>query len=153
MHQLWEKSSWAEIHGLLATTSHPGLSVALEDFIAAIGPILSDQGSRTRSAILAGLGRAFIKLFHFFVDLYVPDTPLDPAVSRQCEHAFWSAESENLSEQLTLHTELERRTTSNQVNGVVNYLRADLEEAHRNLCTDHEEANATSRSVARLREY
>ncbi|VDB91850.1 unnamed protein product [Peniophora sp. CBMAI 1063] len=152
MRQLLAASSWVELGSLLATTSHPGLRTALEAFIPTVSSILSAHGTETRPSVLSSHARAFIQFFYLFTAMYIPDTPLDPAISQQCEDAYWLAESDELKAQLSLHAELERRTTGNESNGVMDYLKADLEVTHPHLRKDAA-ANVTPRPIARLREY
>ncbi|KZV73642.1 hypothetical protein PENSPDRAFT_268056 [Peniophora sp. CONT] len=151
--ELLGASSWTQLRGLLAATSHPGLSAALDALMTSVNNVLSTSSSQTQSSVLSRLGHEFIRLFYVFVGLYVPDTPLDPAVAQQCEDAYWSTESDGLSAQLALHAEFERRTTSNSSNGVMEYLGTDLDVARRHLRIGGENDTPASRPVARLREY
>jgi len=60
------------------------------------------------------------------MDLFAPDTPVDPAAVQTCTAERWQREEEFLRLQLELHQLLEQFTTGNGHNDVTHYLRAML---------------------------
>src|ERR1700761_2066020 len=112
-------SSLADIQQLLHDNSRSNLPPALMPLFGSIEALLIPK---PRLLWIASLGQAFIDLFHVFIELYVPNMALDPAVIQRCEEEFWVSEDSSISSQLHLEIELERRWTGNATNSVVSYL-------------------------------
>lgn len=103
--------------------------------------------------ILRNLGVSWIALSRFFLDLYIPDTPLDPAASQSSRSKFWGAELASLSHELELETNLERRISGNVTNGTINYLDEQLRDIRERLRHMPYVPRTAGRDVFRLREF
>ena len=83
------------------------------------------KASTYRSKI-ASLGLLWVGVGSMIMDLFTPDTPVDPAAVQTCTAERWQREAEFLRLQLKLHQELEQFTTGNGHNDVTHYLQAML---------------------------
>ncbi|KAI0314077.1 hypothetical protein OF83DRAFT_1165344 [Amylostereum chailletii] len=140
-----------DILDVLRRSSHPRFGPAVDQFVGIT--ITTLVASQTRPSFITSLGKNFIALFQLFVDLYVPDAPLDPAAVQRCEIDFWTKELSELSMQLHLHKELELRTTGNDTNGVIDFLGSEIEEADSHLHKSTPTIYSSTRPVSHLREY
>jgi midasin len=135
---------------LFQASLHPVLTHALELLNT---PIDDHCSSHPHLTVVARLGHMFVDIFYAFTELYVPDTPLDPAATQQCEEEFWSAEETSALSQLKLHLELERLTTGNGTDEVVAYLEQEAAVARGHVEATSSHYRSAPRTVSRLREY
>ncbi|KAG8982623.1 hypothetical protein FRB90_006670, partial [Tulasnella sp. 427] len=79
-----------------------------EHFVSAFQHLLQPHLAHLRatSNLIAHVGKAFVALGLVTLELYVPDTPLDPIVSHRCALEFWRGEESRLVSRIE---ELERR--------------------------------------------
>ena len=69
------------------------------------------------------LGRCWVALAMGILHLYVPDTPVDPAVMQRCAANFRAAEKDMVSQQLNLHLTHELHSDGSRDNDSIRYLR------------------------------
>ncbi|KAI0754666.1 midasin [Daedaleopsis nitida] len=100
----------------------------------------------------AGLGRCWIALSRILLTVYVPNIPIDPAVTQQCSHAFWSGQIALLEAELDLAHEYETRTTGNKDSPSIRYLE-DLVEAQKLRRSGETPLHSSRFDVARLHAY
>ena len=115
-----------------------------------MGQIGSDE---SRPATLRALGHSWIALSRFFLDLYIPSTPLDPAALQSTRSEFWSSELASLSHEQELEINLERRVTGNISNGTINYLDDQIKHVQERLDNLPNQPLKTARDLFRLREF
>ena len=98
------------------------------------------------------LGRCWINLSKFLLELYVPSIPVDPAVIEKCSYRFVSEQRELLEDELTLQREYERRTIGRYENPAIKYLSEMLKllQPH---TPDEENSIPPRTDVARLHAY
>jgi len=122
-HQSFDESTLKDLQGayrdsqsfggllpLLRRSSYPWVVLSVDRLFS--GPIAQISRDKSRSVILRNLGLGWISLSRFFLDLYIPDTPLDPAALQSFRSEFWGAELASLSHELELEVNLERRISS-----------------------------------------
>jgi midasin len=102
---------------------------------------------------LRNLGLGWISLSRFFLNLYVPDTPLDPAALLGFRSDFWGAELASLSHELGLEVNLERRISGNMTNGTINYLSEQIEDVREHAHDLPRVPQMSGRDIFRLREF
>lgn len=113
------------IHRILSltdTTSNDALRRASRALLLPVSQ-RSNGKTRSRRDAIADLGLLSVAIYRLAVDLFVPDTPLDPATVQSCKHQFWRQEERNTSLQIDLHSQLEAMTSGNTDNAVVDYLK------------------------------
>lgn len=93
----------------------------LQKAVLHLTPALHFNASETGMGV-ADLGRCWIALSRVFLDLFVPDIPLDPAAILRFSMGLLQEEAQLLKNQITLHTYLERRTSGETSNTVISYL-------------------------------
>ena len=132
-HQSFDESTLKDLQGayrdphsfsgllpLLRRSSYPWVVLSVDRLFS--GPIAQISCDESRSVTLRNLGLGWISLSRFFLNLYIPDTPLDPAALQSFRSEFWGAELASLSHELELEVNLERRISGNMTNGTINYL-------------------------------
>ncbi|KAI0357543.1 midasin [Trametes cingulata] len=77
------------------------------------------------------LGRAWVALSRFLLELYVPDIPIDPAAIQRCSHQFRAEQRLLFQDELALHRELEQRTVGRRNNVAIRYLSEELQSLDR----------------------
>lgn len=100
----------------------------------------------------ASLGRCWIALSRILLTVYVPNIPIDPAVTRQCSHAFWSGQIALLEAELHLARDYEKKTTGNKDSPSIRYLQ-DLIEAQKLRHSGETPLHPLRFDVARLHAY
>ncbi|OCH90921.1 midasin [Obba rivulosa] len=75
------------------------------------------------------VGRCWIALCQFLLDLYVPDAPVDPLSMQQCSREFWNEQQTMLDLQIQLHRQHAMRTHGIRDGYVTAFLDALLHEA------------------------
>ncbi|KAI0060319.1 hypothetical protein BV25DRAFT_1871299 [Artomyces pyxidatus] len=143
--------SLPDILEAIERTSHPQLALSVKRYLTAA--VLQLDIHSSQPSIIGAIGQCWVALFHLFVDLYVPDTPLDPAAVQRCIWDFWTSERTSLMAQRKLHSQLEHRVTGNTVNGVVRYLDGQIQESAKHLDSFPEIAPGAKRSVLRLGQF
>lgn len=102
---------------------------------------------------LRNLGLGWISLSRFFLNLYIPDTPLDPAALQSFRSEFWGAELASLSHELDLEVNLERRISGNMTNGTINYLDERIRHVRERVHNVPHLPRMAGRDIFRLREF
>ncbi|KAI0270022.1 midasin [Gloeopeniophorella convolvens] len=142
--------SLAQLMALLMRSSYPwftsSVSRQLTEAVARI------EVAQSRLAITGALGHGWIALFRLFADLYIPDTPLDPASLRNARSDFWGAELASLSNETDLEISLERRITGNTTSGTIEYLNDQLHHVRNRLESLPHTVSKAGRSIVRLQE-
>ncbi|KAF5382460.1 hypothetical protein D9615_002742 [Tricholomella constricta] len=93
-------------------------------------------GTRERST--TDLGLCWVAVGYMVLDLLVPDTPVDPAAIQNCKTERMRQEQTLLQTQINLHRALERLTTGNDHNDLLQHLQGTVDDVTREL------TNATS---------
>lgn len=143
--------SFSELLALLRRSSHPWLGLSVDRCFSGTEARMGRDESR--SMIIRNLGLDWISLFRFFMDLYVPDTPLDPAASQSSRSEFWNAELASLSHELELEINLERRISGNMTNGIIDYLNEQIRDVRERLNNLPYVPRMAGRDIFRLREF
>ncbi|CCL98515.1 uncharacterized protein FIBRA_00514 [Fibroporia radiculosa] len=107
----------------------------------------------SESQMLGLLGRCWLALGRLTLELYVPNTPIDPAAMQRCSHNFWSEEMAHLSSQLRLHLEYERRTNGLHTNPSIEYLQFALDDAERHVSCSAVAPPPARNDLARLHSF
>ncbi|KAI0036574.1 midasin [Vararia minispora EC-137] len=128
---------------------HPAIVQALSRLGTSANAL---PGSEVQNTFIA-VGQLFIEFFFAFMELYVPNTPLDPSAAQRTEEEFWTNEEASLLAQRTLHRELERLTTGNSSNGVIAYLDTEELIVHNHIRNLAPTSRGTHRTLSRLRDY
>jgi midasin len=144
-------SSFSELLSLLRRSSHVWLTSSIDRFLS--GSVAQIGSDKSRAATLRTLGHSWIALSRFFLDLYTPDIPSDPAALQSTRSEFWNEELASLSHELELENNYERRVTGNTSNGTINYI--DEQIRHVRKCLDNlpNPRLKTTRDHLRLREF
>jgi midasin len=108
--------------------------------------------SQSRGRNISNLGRCWIALSRVFVDLFVPDAPVDPAAVQQCALELWRHEEMTLRAQIELQRQVELRTAGNSSNAVIAYLEARLNEVRQHLA-ELTSAPLHNRDIPRLHAF
>ena len=143
--------SFAALLPLLRRSSYPWVVLSVDRLFS--GPIAQISRKESRSIILRNLGLGWISLSRFFLDLYIPDTPLDPAALQSFRSEFWGAELASLSHELELEVNLERRSTGNMTNGTINYLDEQIRHVRERAHNLPHLPRMAGRDIFRLREF
>jgi len=117
---------------LLEQTNNVPFGRALRRFLRPAFQRFLDQ-SQTRQRSIAGLGLCWIAISRLILDLFIPDTPIDPAAIQNCGLELWRHEEAIILSQIRLHSQLERVTTGNTDNDVITYLKTRLTEISEHL--------------------
>lgn len=76
------------------------------------------------------IGEVWIAYARMMIDLFVPNTPIDPATFQRCAMEFYQKQTAALQAEIAMHRELESRTRGNgSSNGTIRYLEALVEDA------------------------
>ncbi|KAI9508874.1 midasin nuclear AAA ATPase [Russula earlei] len=163
-HQSFDDSTLKDLQGascsspslpalqhLLRRSSHSWLALSIDRLFS--GPVAHIGRDESRSMAIRNLGLGWISLSRFFMDLYIPDTPTDPAISHSSRSEFWSAELVSLSQELDLEVNLERRISGNTTNGITNYLDEQIRNVREHLNKLPHIPRAAGRDISRLREF
>ncbi|KAI0769070.1 midasin [Trametes elegans] len=86
------------------------------------------QGLNDHSGVpsYVSLGKCWVALSRFLVELYVPDIPLDPASIQSRSRQFWSEQRSLLQEELLLHRTHEEKTNGRPETLATRYLSQEL---------------------------
>ncbi|THH20578.1 hypothetical protein EW146_g790 [Bondarzewia mesenterica] len=143
--------SLLKILKLMQQSSHSYFCLAVQRSLESPVSLLEASASQASSAV--ALGQCLIALFRMFVELYVPDTPLDPSASRRCTFEFWRQEHLRLSTELQLQVQLERRTTGNCTNTLTIYLEHELDIVKQHLDESAAPFEESRHDVTHLKEF
>jgi midasin len=146
-----DSQSFAGLLPLLRRSSYPWVVLSVDRLFS--GPIAQISRDKSRSVILRNLGLGWISLSRFFLDLYIPDTPLDPAALQSFRSEFWGAELASLSHELELEVNLERRISGNMTNGTINYLDEQIRHVRERAHNLPHLPRMAGRDIFRLREF
>ena len=84
--------------------------------------------SHCRDRMITGLGRCWVELSKFILDLYIPSVPIDPAAIQHCSEEFGRLRALALSSEIHLHSQIEQRITGHTENSVIGYLKQRRDE-------------------------
>ncbi len=110
-------------------------------------------GDESRTTDIRTLGHGWIALSRLFTDLYIPNTPLDPAAIQSARSEFWNTELASLSHEMGLEITQERRISGNIGNGTINYLDEQIKHVREQLNNLQQVPSKAGRSILRLREF
>lgn len=146
-----DSSSFSDLLPLLRRSSYPWVVLSVDRLFS--GPIAQISRDESRSATLRNVGLGWISLSRFFLNLYIPDTPLDPAALQSFRSEFWGAELASLSHELELEVNLERRVSGNNTNGTINYLDEQIRHVRERAHNLPHLPRIAGRDIFRLREF
>ncbi|KDQ62541.1 hypothetical protein JAAARDRAFT_189845 [Jaapia argillacea MUCL 33604] len=135
---------------LLGRTSAVHLRSAIERFLH---PALHHLFGGSRFSTIDALGRSWLALGQLILDLYVPDTPLDPDAIQQCSTAYVESEGSLLSQQFDLHRDLENHLTGTGHNGITSQLGAWLETLQKRFGHGPSPSGSGPREVSKLHAF
>ncbi|KAJ7600863.1 midasin nuclear AAA ATPase [Mycena floridula] len=117
-----------EILALLAAVDNSAFTAVAQTHLI---PVLRRlvETNQTRQSRIATLGTCFVAVCKVFMDLFVPDAPIDPAAIHACSEDFWCEDKEFVTSQIKLHEEMEMHSTGNTENTVIDYLNQSLSNA------------------------
>ena len=136
---------------MLKRSSYPWVVLSVDRLFG--GPIAQISRDESRSVTLRNLGLGWISLSRFLLNLYVPDTPLDPAALQSFRSEFWGAELASLSRELEIEVNLERRISGNMTNGTINYLDEQIRHVRERAHNLPHLPRMAGRDIFRLREF
>jgi midasin len=110
-------------------------------------------GDESRTADIRTLGHGWIALSRLFTDLYIPNTPIDPAAMQSARSEFLNTELASLSHEMELEATQERRITGNISNGTIGYLDEQIKQVREQLNDLQQVPSKAGRSIPRLREF
>lgn len=99
------------------------------------------------------MGRAWLSLGQFLLSIYVPDKPVDPVAMATCAANYWRDEQNRLLAVMRHHTDLERRTTGNETNSVIEWLRTQAAAVAQELVSTTKGVIAQPRDVAMVHAF
>lgn len=105
------------------STNHP-FKLAVQRTLHPLSQRLRDD--KVREHAVADLGLCWAAVGSLIIDLFVPDTPIDPAAIKNCTTERWRDEQEMVKSQLNLHRQLEELMTGNSTNDFLDFLNASL---------------------------
>src|SRR6267154_707630 len=146
-----DSHSFSGLLPLLRRSSYPWVVLSVDRLFS--GPIAQISRDKSRSVTLRNLGLGWISLSRFFLNLYVPDTPLDPAALQSFRSEFWGTELASLSHELELEVNLERRISGNMTNGTINYLDEQIRHVRERAHNLPHLPRMAGRDIFRLREF
>ena len=163
-HQSFDESTLKDLQGayrdshsfsgllpLLRRSSYPWVVLSVDRLFS--GPIGQIDRDESRSVTLRNLGLGWISLSRFFLNLYIPDTPLDPAALQSFRSEFWGTELASLTHELELEVNLARRISGNMTNGTINYLNEQIRHARESTHNLPHLPRMTGRDIFLLREF
>ncbi|KAL6308298.1 midasin [Sparassis latifolia] len=137
---------------ILDESTHLGFKNAYRKHLRPV--FLRMSGSHDAPSIsLSDLGRCWIALSEFLVELYVPSSPIDPAALRRCRHDFWEDQFAMFSFEKEMYTQYEARVIKQPTGAAEIYLDSLLLEAEKNRVEDFSEGHVVRRNVTRLHAY
>ncbi|KIP09693.1 hypothetical protein PHLGIDRAFT_86293 [Phlebiopsis gigantea 11061_1 CR5-6] len=105
----------------LHLTKHSALRSAVEDTFLPIAARLQEASSP--QALCSVIGESWIAFGRLLLNLYVPETPIDPAGLKRCSDNYQAEERTIIELQLQLHKAFARRTDGDgEYNGTIRYL-------------------------------
>jgi midasin len=120
-----------ELVEIMEKSTNPALSRAVQQLLHP--SILQFASHPPQDRNISSLGRCWIALSRVFVDLFVPDAPIDPAAVQQCALELWRHEELTLNAEIELQRQVELRTAGNSSNVVIMYLETRLNEVRQYL--------------------
>ena len=144
--------SLSHILSLLKRSSHEWLTSTVDRLLSE----RSDQtclGDESRTVDIKTLGHSWIALSRLFTDMYIPNTPLDPAAMQNARSEFCNTELASLSHEMELEVTRERRITGNISNGTIDYLDEQMKHVREQLNSLQQVPSKGGRSILRLREF
>jgi midasin len=143
--------SFSDLLPLLKRSSYPWVVLSVDRLFS--GPITQIGRDESRFATLRNLGLGWISLSRFFLKLYIPDIPLDPAALQKSRSEFWGAEFASLAHELELEVNLERRVSGNVTNGTIKYLNEQIRHVRERALDSPQLPQMAGRDIFRLREF
>ena len=111
-----------------------------------------DENSWMRDVV--GLGRCWIALSRVVIDLFVPDTPVDPAAVDLCTLDLLRKEESTLEAQIQYHQQYELHNTGNTTSSMMVYLQSKLDAIRSSLNRISSSSNVPARpDVSRLHAF
>jgi midasin len=144
-------NSFSGILPLLRRSSYSWFSQSIDRLFD--GPLAQLGSNESHSMNLRSIGLGWISLFRFFTNLYISDTPLDPAALQGFRSEFWDAELASLSHERELEVNLERRISGNMINGTINYLGEQIEHVRERAYNLPHVPQVAGRDIFRLRDF
>ena len=144
--------SFAQILPLLKHSSHEWLTSTVNRLLSE-GTDQTCLGDESRTVDIKTLGHGWIALSRLFTDIYIPNTPLDPAAMQSARSEFWNTELASLSHEMELEVTRERRITGNISNGTIDYLDEQMKHVREQLNSLQQVPSKDGRSILRLREF
>lgn len=100
------------------------------------------------------IGGCWVAFARFLLELYVPNTPIDPAALRQRSREFWDAHRAILSSQLSLHKTFIKAMSGLEENATTRYLQKLVAEMPADTpTTAYHDQPDTRQDIARLHMY
>jgi midasin len=120
-----------ELLALLQQTTNASFKLAIEKNLRPLCSRLRDMSTRQRC--IAGSGLCWIAIANLIIDLFVPDAPIDPVAIQNSTVERWRFDQEMLSDQLSLHRELEEIMTGNSDSNFLGHLTSKLKDVTKKL--------------------
>jgi midasin len=141
-----------ELVETMEKSTNPALSRAVQQLLH---PSILQFAShpQPRDPNISSLGRCWIALSRVFVDLFVPDAPIDPAAVQQCALELWRHEELTLNVEVELQRQVELRTAGNSSNAVIAYLETRLNKVHQYLAELSSGPLHNKRDIIRLHAF
>ena len=117
------------------------LSAALRDL----------DNRQDRGSLLASLGRSYVLFCQWVLELYVPDTPMDPASAQAIARDLLEERVSGLRAQSDLHHLIEKATTGDDQNTITQYLAGQIQQTSQDLAAVPDVPRRSD--VARLHSY
>ncbi|KAI0916947.1 hypothetical protein AcW2_007206 [Taiwanofungus camphoratus] len=156
LHALWSETynmSCMSVQDVIAVLEHKTNSVFAHAFQSQLLPALQTLRVSHQSVLAGDLGRCWVALCRFILDLYVPDRPVDPAAMRRYARDFWDEERETVSVQMQLHMKYELRTSGRTANASTHYLSSMLRESEDYKAEEFTRLCPPRDDIARLHSY
>jgi midasin len=144
--------SFSQVLSLLKCSSHEWLTSSVDRLLNG-GTDQTCLGDESRAMDIRTLGHGWIALSRLFTDLYIPNTPLDPAAMQSARSEFWNTELASLSHEKELEVTQEHRITGNISNGTIDYLDEQIKHVREQLNDLQQVPSKAGRSLLRLREF
>ncbi len=143
-------NQWPELLTHLERANHAAFGAAVKRHLRPYICRIDSESKDMRCVI----GEGWIAFARLLLELFVPDAPIDPAALQKCYQDFGNEERAVLTFQISMHEDLEMRTSGDRSNGTISYLEKMLAEGDAKLPKYDTPAPTRSRNdIARLHTY
>ncbi|EIN12894.1 P-loop containing nucleoside triphosphate hydrolase protein [Punctularia strigosozonata HHB-11173 SS5] len=109
------------------------------------------EACASREIDALAIGHGFLSVSRFFLELYFPDRPIDPAEKQHFINSYWQQEVERLAALLDMQARYELKRTGNKGNSCMDLIRSKLDAASGKLMDSPAPIQMARRDPSRMR--